>query len=181
MGWHTARVERVTVRSARTGDVGRLVELLDHGALDDRKEDPTDLDAYLVALTDIQQAGTGDVLVAEMGGEVVGMCQLVVFRHLQRHGALCAELESMHVHPDFRSRGIGGQLLAAAAEAARQAGCYRIQLTSNIRRTDAHRFYERNGFEASHVGFKRPIEAARPDAAASHQEQPLVVPQLPHT
>jgi GNAT superfamily N-acetyltransferase len=66
----------------------------------------------------------------------------------------------MHVHPDFRSRGIGGQLLAAAMEAARQAGCYRMQLTSNVRRSDAHRFYEQNGFEASHVGFKRLIDTA---------------------
>ena len=159
-GWHTAPVERVTVRSAATSDVGRLVELLNHGALDDRREDLADLDAYLAALREIQAAGDGDVLVAELDGQVVGMCQLVVFRHLQRHGGLCAEVESMHVHPDFRSRGIGEQLLAAVVEAARRAGCYRVQLTSNIRRADAHRFYQRHGFEPSHLGFKRSVDTA---------------------
>ena len=94
-------------------------------------------------------------MVAEMDGEVVGMCQLVVFRHFQRRGGLCAEVESMHVHPDFRGRGIGEQLLNAAVDAAQQAGCYRVQLTSNRQRADAHRFYERHRFVPSHIGFKR--------------------------
>jgi GNAT superfamily N-acetyltransferase len=151
-------VEQVVVRSATSGDVKRLVELLAHGALDDRREDPNDLSAYLAALTEIQASPGSDVLVAELGGEVVGMCQLVVFRHLQHRGGLCAEVESMHVHPKFRGRGIGKQLLDAAVDIARREGCYRVQLTSNRQRTDAHRFYERHGFAASHVGFKRLID-----------------------
>lgn len=157
--WHTALVEQVVVRSATSGDVRRLIELLAHGALDDRQEDPTDLSAYLAALTEIQANEGSDVLVAELDGDVVGMCQLVVFRHLQRRGGLCAEVESMHVHPNFRGKGIGKQLLDAAVDAAQREGCYRVQLTSNRQRTDAHRFYERHGLVASHVGFKRQIES----------------------
>ncbi len=64
----------------------------------------------------------------------------------------------MHVHTDFRSKGIGEQLLSAAIDAAQRAGCYRVQLTSNVRRVDAHRFYERQRFVPSHIGFKRPIQ-----------------------
>lgn len=143
-------------------DVAHLVELLEHGALVGQREDPSDLGAYRAALAQIQTADGCDVLVAESEGHVVGMCQLVVFRHLQRHGGLSAEIESMHVHPDFRGRGIGGHLLTAAVDAARRAGCYRVQLTSNGQRTDAHRFYERHGFEPSHVGFKRLIGIDRP-------------------
>jgi GNAT superfamily N-acetyltransferase len=135
--------------------VPRLITLLQHGALEDGTEDPSDLNTYRAALEEIQATGRSDVLVAELDGEVVGMCQLIVFRQFQRHGGLCAELESMHVHPDVRGRGIGAQLLDASVDAARQAGCYRVQLTSNGQRTDAHRFYERHGFVASHVGFKR--------------------------
>ena len=53
-----------------------------------------------------------------------------------------------------RSEGIGAILLGAAVDLARQSGCYRVQLTSHKSRTDAHRFYLRHGFEASHEGFK---------------------------
>ena len=91
-------------------------------------------------------------------GEVVGVCQLIVFRHLQARGGLCAEVESVHVHPDHRGAGIGAALLHEAMERARALGCYRVQLTSNTARPDAHRFYERLGFVPSHVGFKLLLE-----------------------
>ena len=71
------------------------------------------------------------------------MCQVITFRHLQHRGGRCAELESMHVAPDLRGHGVGGVLLEAAVEAARAAGCYRVQLTSDAARADAHRFYAR--------------------------------------
>jgi GNAT superfamily N-acetyltransferase len=148
-------VGTVTVRSARPEDLPRLVELLEFGSLVEGKEDRADGPAYASALDEIRATPGCDVLVAEADGEVVGTCQLIVFRHLQSRGGRCAEIESMHVHPDHRGRGIGSQLLGAAVDAARQAGCYRIQLTSNRQRLDAHRFYEREGLTASHVGFKR--------------------------
>ncbi len=50
---------------------------------------------------------------AEVEGEVVGVCQLIVFRHLQARGGLCAEIESVHVHPDHRGSGVGSALLRA--------------------------------------------------------------------
>ena len=45
-----------------------------------------------------------------------------------------------------------------AVARARALGCYRVQLTSNARREDAHRFYERLGFSPTHVGFKMLLE-----------------------
>ena len=59
----------------------------------------------------------------------------------------------MHVRHDLRYSGIGGKLLDHAVEFAREMGCYRVQLTSNEQRTDAHRFYECHGFVGSHRGF----------------------------
>ena len=134
-----------------------MVELLQHGALVEGKEDPSDTGSYLAALAEIQTAPGNHLLVAQVGDEVVGMCQLVIFRHFQRGGGLCAEVESMHVHPDFRSHGIGERLATSAVDIARDAGCYRIQLTSDLRRSSAHRFYRRLDFEPSHIGFKRTL------------------------
>jgi GNAT superfamily N-acetyltransferase len=144
----------VTVRDARTGEGAVLAALLDGGALVPGTEDPADPAPYEAALAEVA-AGDGAVLVAEVGGEVVGVCQLLVLRHLQHRGGRCAELESMHVRADHRGRGIGAVLLAAAVGRAEAADCYRIQLTSNLARGDAHRFYEAHGFVASHRGFKR--------------------------
>lgn len=147
----------VAVRRARPDDVPALVGLLAGGSLVDGAEDPGDLEPYRSALEEIAAAPGGDVLVAEVGGEVVGVCQLVVFRHFQHRGGRCAEIESVHVRADSRSQGIGGVLVEAAADRAAAAGCYRVQLTSNKARAHAHRFYERHGFVASHQGYKRAL------------------------
>ena len=142
------------IRPARPGDVARVVELLAAGSLRGG-EDPDHLAPYQAALAEIAATPGSEVLVAELDGAVVGVCQLITFRHLQERGGLCAEIESVHVDAALRSRGIGGRLVEAAVERARQAGCYRVQLTSNKARTAAHRFYDRLGFTASHEGFKR--------------------------
>jgi GNAT superfamily N-acetyltransferase len=148
-----ASTDDVLVRDATNHDIGRIVELLALGSLVEGKEDGRNLTPYVAALAEINQC-PGGVLVAEVGGQVIGVCQLIVFRHLQSHGALCAEIESVHVHPDQRGHGIGHILMRAAIERARDLGCYRVQLTSNLARTDAHRFYEALGFAPSHQGFK---------------------------
>jgi GNAT superfamily N-acetyltransferase len=151
------------IRPAQAADVPALVELLRLGALAADKEDPNALERYNDALAEIAADPRGGaVLVAELDGTVVGVCQLILFRHLQERGGRCAEIESMHTHPAWRGRGIGGTLLDAAVELARTAGCYRVQLTSNTARPDAHRFYERHGFAPTHVGFKRRLDGAPP-------------------
>ena len=144
------------VRSAREEDLGAIVACMAAGALEEGREHPSDLAPYRAALAEAQQPPS-DVLVAESGGEVVGVAQFIVFRHLQLHGALCAELESVHVRPDRRGLGIGAALVAAAVERARDLRCHRVQLTSNLARADAHRFWERLGFVPSHVGYKLPL------------------------
>jgi len=149
----------IVVRPATPDDAGALFELLRAGALGTPDEDPGHLEPYRFALADIAATPGADVLVAERDGEVVATCQLLVFRHLQHRGGRCAEVESMHVRPDLRGTGVGGVLLDTAVDIARAAGCYRVQLTSNAARTDAHRFYERHGFTSSHVGFKRLLDS----------------------
>lgn len=150
----TGRHPKVAIRVAGEPDALALASLLAAGTLRDG-EDPSDVGAYQAALREIAETPGTDVLVAEVDGEIAGMCQLITFRHLQERGGRCAELESMHVAEHLRSSGIGGILLEEAVRRAAEAGCYRVQLTSNHAREAAHRFYERHGFVASHQGFKR--------------------------
>ena len=146
----------VVIRSVQPGDARRLAELLAQGTLwgGERPEDP---EPYRAAIEDIAATPGNDLLVAELGGEIVGMCQLIVMRQLQHRGGRCAEIESVHVDAARRRAGIGTALVAAAVTEAVRRGCFRVQLTSHTQRKDAHRWYERLGFVPSHTGFKLPL------------------------
>lgn len=146
----------ISLRIATPDDADALVALIIGGKLAGDDDGPQHHDDYVAALREIEDDPHSTVLVAiNHGVDVVGMLQLFTFRHVQHRGGRCAEIESMHVRHDLRYSGIGGTLLDRAIELARDMGCYRIQLTSNAQRPDAHRFYERHGFVGSHVGFKR--------------------------
>lgn len=138
----------VVIRPARPDDAAAVAALLAGGAMT-VTEDPADVGSYRRAI-----AEGGGLLVAEKQGRVVGACQLLFLPHIQHNGGRCAEIESMHVAAGERGGGIGSALLGEAVQRARAAGCYRVQLTSNKSRPDAHRFYLRHGFQASHEGFK---------------------------
>ena len=126
------------LRRAPRLDLGAVVELLRLGAVSPGSRGvPRTSVPTVSALREIDDGDGGAVLVAELGGEVVGVCQLIVFRHLQAHGGLCAEIESVHVHPDHRGTGIGSALVGEAVARARALGCYRVQLTCNVARRRA--------------------------------------------
>ncbi len=137
-------------------DAAAAAQLVRDGSLSEGVEHPEMVDAYWAAVVETRRR-LGDVLVACAGDEVVGVCQVMVFPHFQHTGGWCAELESVHVRNDMRSRGIGATMLAAAEALALDRGCYRIQLTSRNVRHEAHRFYLSNGYELTSQGFKKPL------------------------
>ena len=144
----------VLIRPIEFEDVGDAVGVTIGGSTRPESERPEDIDGYWAAVEETRTR-RGDVLVGELDGEVVGVCQVLIFRHFQHAGGWCCEIESVHVRADRRSQGIGGALLDAAEVIALERGCYRVQLTSNSVRTDAHRFYSAHGYRATHQGFKK--------------------------
>jgi GNAT superfamily N-acetyltransferase len=106
------------------------------------------------ALAEIERDPNNRVYVAEWRGSVVGTFQLTFIRQLSYGGCLVAQIESVHVHSSARSHGVGAAMMGFAIEEARRRGALRVQLTSNLQRVRAHRFYERLGFRASHQGMK---------------------------
>ena len=142
------------VRPIVYDDVGPAVALLVGGSLMAEFEDATRVNDYWSAVEETRRQ-RGDVLVVDVDGQVVGVCQVMIFQHFQHAGGWCCEIESVHVREDMRSRGIGAQLLHAAEELARRRGCYRVQLTSRNVRDDAHRFYRANGYGQTSQGFKK--------------------------
>ncbi|HYY18828.1 MAG TPA: GNAT family N-acetyltransferase [Streptosporangiaceae bacterium] len=94
------------------------------------------------------------LLAADSDGQVVGTLQLSFIPGLSRRGALRAQIESVRVAPAMRGRGLGEALFTWSIAEARRRGCALVQLTTDKTRVDAHRFYERLGFTASHEGLK---------------------------
>jgi GNAT superfamily N-acetyltransferase len=95
------------------------------------------------------------LLVAVVDGEVMGTAVLVILPGLAHGISHWGVVEFMVVDETHRSRGIGQVLMDRAAELAQEAGCYKIMLGSNKKRTDAHRFYRKAGYTATHEGFTR--------------------------
>jgi GNAT superfamily N-acetyltransferase len=94
------------------------------------------------------------LLVVLTDPDVVGTLQLTFIPGLARRGGLRAQIEAVRVRADLRGRGLGHALFAWAIDEARERGCVLVQLTSDKRRDEAHRFYGRLGFTATHEGFK---------------------------
>jgi GNAT superfamily N-acetyltransferase len=102
--------------------------------------------------------GGNELFVAELDGEIVGCLQLTTISGLSRMGLKRGLVEGVRVSAARRGHGIGEALMRAAIDRAKQLGCGVVQLTTDVRRTDAHRFYERLGFKATHVGMKLTVE-----------------------
>jgi ribosomal protein S18 acetylase RimI-like enzyme len=151
-----AAMSDIVFRPAERRDVPAIVRLLADDALGakrERAEEPLPHSYYQAFDAMAAQRGN-EMIVGEMGGRVVACLQLSVSHGLARQGRMRATIEAVRVASDLRGQRLGERLVAFATERARRAGAGVVQLTSDKSRTDAHRFYERLGFKASHVGMK---------------------------
>jgi len=142
------------VREATEADLDAISRLLSDDGLGRGRERPGD-PAYLRAFRAMSGQPGNVYLVAEDGGGLAGCLQYTLIHGLSRTGASRAQIEGVRVRADRRGAGIGERLMQAAIERARADGCSLVQLTTDRARADAHRFYERLGFVASHWGMKR--------------------------
>jgi Acetyltransferase, GNAT family len=91
---------------------------------------------------------------AGLNGEIVGMIGLHLQFHLH-HARWIGEIQELVVMPQARGLKVGSQLLAWAEDAARQAGAELTELSTSVKRVDAHRFYVREGYAQSHFRFTK--------------------------
>lgn len=147
----------MTIRRAVEADLESIVALLADDEIGAIRESPEDMAPYRRAFALIDATEHELLVVAESGGEVVGTLQLTLLPGLSRRGSLRAQIEGVRVSSSARGLGLGERLLRWAVGRARASGCALVQLTSDKSRVDAHRFYERLGFTATHDGFKLPL------------------------
>jgi GNAT superfamily N-acetyltransferase len=146
----------VILRDARRDEVAAIVAMLADDMLGGSREVTTEPlpRGYYDAYDALARDPNNRLLIAERDGDVVGTLQLTFIHGLSRQGAKRALIEAVRVAAPFRGKGLGEEIIRAAVEIARQAGCSMVQLTTDKSRKDAHRFYERLGFVASHEGMK---------------------------
>ncbi|MFG2711184.1 GNAT family N-acetyltransferase [Streptomyces goshikiensis] len=144
----------LAIRPATEEDLPAIVAMLADDPLGATRESPDDLAPYAAALKRLVEDPHQHVVVAVRGDRVVGTLQLTIVLGLSRKGATRSIIEGVRVHADERGSGLGTRFVEWAVDQSRRENCQLVQLTSDVTRTDAHRFYERLGFTASHVGFK---------------------------
>ncbi|MEU8887398.1 GNAT family N-acetyltransferase [Streptomyces sp. NPDC048442] len=144
----------LVIRPTTEADLPAIVAMLADDPLGAQRESPDDLTPYIDALKRLDADPNQLVVVAERAGRVVGTLQLTLIPGLSRKGSTRSVVEAVRVHADERGSGLGTRFMEWAVEESRARGCQLVQLTSDVSRKEAHRFYERLGFTASHVGFK---------------------------
>lgn len=143
-------------RRATEADVPDIIKMLADDKLGASRETlgAESLPQYLNAFRVIDADPNQFLLVVADGSEIVGTLQLTFIAGLARGGLKRGLVEAVRVGSDRRGEKIGEAMFAWVLEKCRQESCGIVQLTTDKSRTDAHRFYDRLGFEPSHVGYK---------------------------
>ncbi|WP_223626857.1 GNAT family N-acetyltransferase [Microbacterium sp. EST19A] len=153
-----SRIGAGVLRRATIEDTDAVIALLADDAISAARGDVAsdeDRPAYRAGLVEILADSSNDLLVVELGDEIVGTLQLTSIPGMSRRGARRLLVEAVRVRSDLRSSGVGSALMRWVSDSAAPAlGAAMVQLTSDASRVDAHRFYEHLGYVGSHKGFK---------------------------
>ena len=143
-------------RTATPTDLPAIIALLADDALGRQREvlsNPPD-SRYVDAFNAIAADANQRLVVAEQDGQVVGTMQLSFLPGLSHTGAWRGQIESVRIAAALRGAGAGPQMFTWAFGQFKARSCTVVQLTTDKSRADAQRFYQKLGFEASHLGFK---------------------------
>lgn len=146
----------LTFRTATGDDLPAVIAMIAEDQLGHAREDarlPLN-QAYVDAFAAIRRDPNQKLVVVEQAGVLVGCFQLTFIPGISRRGAWRGQIESVRVARAKRGAGIGTAVFEWAIAECRRRGCALVQLYTDKTRKDAHRFYERLGFRASHEGMK---------------------------
>src|SRR5215470_2824418 len=135
----------IEIRDATDEDLPGILRVLADSGIDGGHSFSTD--EARAHLAKIRACPNFRLLAVLSGGEVVGTYSLVIMDKLGKRGTPAGVVEDVAVSPAHQGQGIGRAMMAHALEQCRKAGCYKLALSSNVKRADAHKFYESLGFE----------------------------------
>ena len=139
---------------AQRADIPDLITLLADDVLGSTRES-AELDAYLAAFDDIAADPNQFLAVIRDATDTVcGTLQLTLIPGLARGGAKRLQVEAVRLSPSTRGKGLGSAVFSWAHAWGRSHGAVLAQLTTDVKRTEAHRFYDAVGYSATHKGYK---------------------------
>lgn len=148
--------DQTIIRLATFDDLPAIVGLLADDELGFQREQASPVldPRYVQAYAEMCAQGGNELFVVEGAGCVIACMQFTVIPGVSRSGAKRAQIEGVRVASAHRHEGIGLQLINYAIERARNVGCALVQLTTDKTRPGVQEFYEKLGFEPSHIGMK---------------------------
>jgi len=141
----------VDIRKAVEADLPGILRLYAQPGVNDARV--LTLDAATAIFRRFTSYPLYHVYVATKGADIVGTFELLVMDNLAHLGAPSAVVEDVCVDEQLRGQGIGAQMMKFAMKVAASAGCYKLTLSSNLKRTRAHDFYRSLGFEQHGMSF----------------------------
>ena len=145
------------IRKATKEDISSIVGLLANDQLGKLREEFTDPlpNSYYEAFEQINQDPQQFLMVMVNDlEEVIGTFQLSFIPYLTYRGGTRAQIEVVRIREDMRGKGIGQRFFEWAIEKSKERKAHVLQLTTDKKRPEALRFYEKLGFKASHEGMK---------------------------
>lgn len=145
-----------TVRAVKESDIPRIQELYLQLAFTPPPPDiqrPSE-EEYRRVFQEMNALPNYEFIVAEEAGDIIGTTVLAILPGMAHGVSPFAVIEYVVVDEKHRGKGVGKTMMEYCISRAKAAGCYKIMLTSDKRRTEAHKFYRSLGFEASAHGFR---------------------------
>lgn len=143
-------------REAEGKDLNEIISLLSNDKLGvGREEKSLEInERYIKAFEAIKKERNNNVYVAIEDDKVLGTFQLTFIQNLTYVGGIRAQIEGVRVHEDVRGTGLGQLMIKKAIDIAKHKGAHLVQLTTDKKRPEAIKFYEKLGFVSSHEGMK---------------------------
>ncbi|MBK7653737.1 MAG: GNAT family N-acetyltransferase [Flammeovirgaceae bacterium] len=137
--------KEITIENAQPGDAPQLANLLSQLGYPTKESD-------LLIKFSAHQAPGYKILVARKDKMAIGFICLHYYQTFHLPGPV-GRITSFCVDSVVRKQGVGGMLLLAAEEYFKQQPCYKIEVTSNFRRSETHEYYLRQGYTETNRHF----------------------------
>jgi GNAT superfamily N-acetyltransferase len=141
----------VEIREAGDADLGDILRAYTEAGIDGGAS--FTIDEAREHFARLRQYPSYRIFVAAADGAFAGTYALIILDNLAKRGARAGVVEDVAVLPAAQGRGVGRAMMEHARAECRAAGCYKMMLSSNVKREPAHRFYDALGFERHGYSF----------------------------